>query len=195
MRTTRREWLLSVGSMLAWLLPANCGGKEKEGARPRVPGSRNGGSMPDFNRVVTGDHSSNECTPPIPEGFTGLRIDAPQALVFGKDRFVICGTYRFQAEYVYRFPEIHYAVVLVAVDARTHRPLACNLFPPTSPPEIDAGSHRQDPDWMANHFIQRYFNVDLLRFMTELPRTTADYWIYALIEDHVSNVVRVSCKA
>ena len=103
------------------------------------------------------------------------------------------GTYRFPAEYLGKFPESTRAVVLVAVDARTHQPYANNLVPLGATVVDEEGPPPKDPDWMENHFVQMYFNVDLRRYL-ELPRADADYWVYALLEDHVSNVVRVAFR-
>lgn len=149
----------------------------------------------DFNSVVVGDQVANPCTPQIPSDFIGIRINAPPKVVYKVDQFVICGTFRFMAEYIRRFDSILDAVALVLVDAHSHRPYVCSLIEPGATPERWSPSPRKDPDWMVNHRIRKYFNVDVLLLMEELPRRSADYFIYALIEDHVSNVVRVSFKA
>lgn len=146
----------------------------------------------DFKSVKLGDHIKNSCTPEIDKKTTGIRINAPAMVRHGADPFAVCGTYYFPATYLYTFPNIHQAIVLVAVDAESHRPLACNLTIPGSIPEA-AMPHTppKDPDWMENHFIQRYFNVDLLRFMRTFPMVSSTYYIYALIETHISNVCKV----
>jgi hypothetical protein len=156
-------------------------------------GPARGDIMTDFNAVPLGEHTRNACTPDTPEDFVGIRIAAPAKVVFGQDAFALCGTYRFAAEYLYRFPRPTGAIVVVAVDARTHRPYAANLLPENAPP-VPAYRPPKDPDWMANHFIRRYVNVNLLDFLPDLPRVSTDYWVYALIERHVSNVLTVSCR-
>lgn len=148
----------------------------------------------DFNVVVLGDHSKNTCTPHIDNDFTGIKISLPVEVKFSRDKFAVCGTYRFAAEYIYSFANIHQAIVLVAVDAEHHIPYACNISMVTTPEEPDLQEPYRDPDWMENHYIRRYFNIDLLRYMTDMPRETAPYYIYALIEDNISNVCRVSFK-
>ena len=150
----------------------------------------------DFNSVELGDHSENACTPAIEKDFIGMKINAPTVVRSGEDQFAVCGTYRFTAEYAYSFSSIHRAVVLVAVDAQRHDPYACTIGVPSSIPSRPKSSPPpQDPDWMTDHYIRRYFNVNMLRFMTQLPRRTATYYVYALIEDHISNVCRVDFKA
>jgi len=146
----------------------------------------------DFNAVALGDHSENPCTPRIGKDFTGIRINVPERVVAGQDQFAICGTYRFAAEYVYSIPDIYDAIVLVVVDAERHRPFACNFVEPFSD-EADAepAEPPEDPEWMKDHRIQKYFNVDLLRYLEGLPERSATYYVYALIEDHVSNVCKV----
>lgn len=150
------------------------------------------GDRMDFNAVTLGDHIPNPCTPETPEDFVGLRIAAPDTVVAGQDQFAICGTYRFPAEFMYKFPNVHWAIVLVAVHAESHRPYAANLQPPgaSGAPE-EPPEPFQDPDWMRNHFVQRYLNVDLLRFLPEVRETPGEYFIYTVLDDQVSNVVRV----
>jgi hypothetical protein len=198
---SRRDWLCRIGLLLAGSLVSALGGQACSGfadRSPRRPLARGkpGGTM-DFNAVETGDHSPSPCTPEVADDFIGIRINAPPKVVRGSDKFVICGTYRFAAEYMDKFPDIHNAVALVAVDGARHRPLACTLRPPGSdpPPTRNVPPAQPDPDWMREHYVQRYFNVDLLRLMPDLPQASTDYFIYALIEDHVSNVVRVSYRA
>jgi hypothetical protein len=175
---------------------ARDGGASGRSHGPQGSSGSRGGTM-DFNAVVAGNHSPNPCTPKIPEDFIGLRINAPTKVVSGVDQFVICGTYRFTAQYVYTFPDVHDAVVLVAVDAARHRPLACTLRHPGSdpPPTRSRARAPVEPDWVGRHSVQSFFNVDLMTVMQRLPAGTADYYIYALIEDHISNVVRVSFRA
>jgi hypothetical protein len=150
----------------------------------------------DFNAVETGDHVRNECTPDLEKGFIGMRIAAPQAVQLGSDLFAVCGTYRFSAEFTYSYTSITRAVVIVAVDAATGRPYARSLADDTGGDRapVRRETPHQDPDWMENHRVRRYFNIDLLRYL-DLPRVDATYFLYALIEDHVSNVVSVRVKA
>lgn len=146
----------------------------------------------DFNAVELGDHSENACTPELADGFSGIRINAPERVVAGQDQFAICGTYRFSAEYIYSFPDVYDAVVLVAVDAERHVPFACNLLGPFSPdPGEEPAPVPEDPEWMSEHRIQKYFNVDLLDYMDGLPERSATYYVYALIEGNISNVCKV----
>jgi len=149
----------------------------------------------DFNAVVPGDHVANACTPETPTDFVGIRIAAPASVKSGVDQFVLCGTFRFPAEYVYRFGTIHHAVILVAVGVKSHRPTACNLRTPGAMDDPDEPGSGEDPSWMENHFVTFYFNVNLRRHMTDFPGLSDDYFVYALLENHVSNVVRVSFEA
>lgn len=185
---SRREVLGALLRGLTLLAAGGLGAKTLGCSRPA-----RGGDMADFNAVQLGAHVRTECTPEVPKDFVGLRIAAPASVQLGKDKFAVCGTYRFPAEYLHKFPECTRAIVLVAVDARTHQPYANNLVPLGATVVDEAGPPPKDPEWMENHFIQMYFNVDLRRYL-ELPRADADYWIYALLEDHVSNVVRVAFR-
>ena len=150
----------------------------------------------DFNAVTLGDHVPNPCTPEVPEDFQGLRIAAPETVVLGEDQFAVCGTYRFPAEFIYSFANVHWSIVLVAVDAETHWPFASGLLPPGATPPVEAPPPpHQDPDWMRNHYIQRYFNVDLLRFLPEVRERSGAYYVYTLLGHRASNVVSVQLKA
>ncbi len=86
----------------------------------------------DFNSISLGANEPNSCTPDLPEGFVGVRINMPQNVDLEKDKFAVCGTYRFVPEYVYSFDYIHHAIVLVVVDATFHQPRASNLKPPVT---------------------------------------------------------------
>jgi len=197
-RIDRRTFLYALGAVLCapFFAAASCGRDGAAGsARAGTP--TKGGSMPegqtmDFNAVALGDHSENPCTPRIEKEFTGIRVNVPERVVAGQDQFAICGTYRFPAEYVYSIPDIYDAIVLVVVDAERHTPFACNFQGPFSAgPGEESPPVPEDPEWMSDHRIQKYFNVDLLRYMDGLPERSATYYVYALIEDHVSNVCKV----
>lgn len=194
----RRSFLRTVGAMLSvpFLAAAGCaaeraGGSSKAGGPPEDGPIPEGQTM-DFNAVVLGDHSQNPCTPEIADEFLGIRINAPERVVANQDSFAICGTYRFPADYIYGFADVHDAIVLVAVDAERHTPFACNFAEPVGAiPGEGPPPGPEDPAWMKNHRIRKYFNVDLLSYMETLPMRPATYWVYALIEGHVSNVCKV----
>ncbi len=194
---TRREWLRRCAAVVAPSLAffgaaAACRGASSEPGRPK-PTRRTalGGAM-DFNSVVTGDHSPNECSPVLPEDFDGVQINAPARVVAGADQFVICGTYQFSAEYEARYASLHDMLALVAVHAASHRPTAHNLWPPGKTPAPGKVHPLSEPDWVEDHRVEGYFNIDLLRLLPDIAEQAGDYFIYALSEDHVSNVVRVS---
>src|SRR5262245_21725612 len=185
---TRRNALLTLGALLGGALNPQPAAPAM--GRARSMASR-GGEM-DFNALVLGDHVENECTPEVPADFVGIRINAPRAVKAGVDQFAVCGTFRFPADFVYKFPTIHYATVLVAVGVESQRAMTANLKPPGGTLDEEPSTPHKDPDWMEDHFVKLYFNVDLLRYMREFPEVKDDYFIYALIENHISNVVRVS---
>ena len=194
----RRTFLCALGALFSgpFLAAAGCGpnGAKSPGAQGRTAGNETltEGQTMDFNAVELGDHSENPCTPKIAEDFDGIRINVPERVVVGEDQFAVCGTYLFSAEYVYSLPDIHRAVVLVAVDAERHTPFACNILRPFSPdPRDEAPPVPEDPEWMSEHRIQKFFNVDLLDYMDRLPERSATYYVYALIEGNVSNVCKV----
>lgn len=194
----RRKFLKVLGHLLASPVFLSCSLCFADTVRANGVGPIKGPDllikekMMDFKAVKLGDHIKNPCTPQMDKGVTGIKINAPGKVQLKSDPFAICGTYYFPASYVYSFPRIHQAIVLVAVDASSHKPYACNLTIPGSIPEIDAPyTPPKDPDWMENHFIQRYFNIDLSRFMRDLPMVSSTYYIYALIENHISNVCKV----
>jgi len=187
----RRRFLAVLGWLL--LAPALLGA----GRWLRVAdGRKRGGDAVNFNAVSTGEATENECSPELEDDFRGLRINMPERVRLGADKLVVCGSFQFDADYVYTFNEIHAAVVIVAVDVKRHIPYACNIVETGGRPRPSRPhTPRRDPDWMANHVIGSYFNVNLLRHMKDLPRVSADYFVYAMIEDHVSNVRTVSVTA
>jgi len=194
-----RRTFLSRGSLLAFFFLLGFGGGSSAflrrfGQGPTLELATKGVDV-SFNSVELGNGLPNACTPDVPDDFVGLRINVPEKVTHGKDQFVICGTFRFPADYVDKFDSVHSAINVVAVDATTHRPYATDFSVPGGTPEPRDSPPIPDPDWMEDHFIESFFNEDLLLYMEDLPRTTADYFVYAVLENHVSNVVRVSYEA
>lgn len=150
----------------------------------------------DFNKVRMGMNEPNDCTPELEDRFVGIRIDAPEQVHLGHDQFVVCGTFQFVPEYVYSFDYMHHAIVLVIVDAVFHQPRSRNLKPPGTllAQPRPAGPFKR-PEGISNILIQRFFNADIWELFRSLPYRSTSYYVYAAIENHVSNVCQVELIA
>ena len=145
----------------------------------------------DWKGIRLEDFTESAFTPVTPEEFVGIRINAPEMAGSGAAPFAVSGTLTLPAERVYRIDNVRYAVVLVAVDLTRHRAFAHNLIHPGRSVDRVRPSPRKDPDWMENHYISRFFAVNLPEYVQNLPREKAEYLVYAVLEEHMSNVVRV----
>src|SRR5689334_6288380 len=97
--------------------------------------TKGGRAMPStaaFDRVDPGSGKKNACTPQVEDDFLGIRIAAPEKVVYkpgarkpgrqGFARIMICGIYRLSSAFLEQLGGgIKTAGLLVAVDTATHR--------------------------------------------------------------------------
>ena len=141
-----------------------------------------------FQSLAVPSRSASPVTPELPRGATGLSIVGPARVVLDGGPVPIVGSFRFRGPFVNQFHAVAYEIALVAVDATTHTARAGLLVP------ADVELHRTfiDPD--EEGYEENTLGGDFIEDLAEvvgLPRATATYWVYAVIGDVVSNVVRV----
>jgi hypothetical protein len=155
----------------------------------------------DFDQVQAGSFLSCRCSPDLggDRAFRGIRLAAPRRVLFTEGeradpidssfaRVIVCGSSLFDAGYLGLGQRFLPYVVLVAVDAATHRAFAGTMTPvvPTWEPELP-------PEALAGRTIGNYFNPNLAAALG-LPEAEAEYLVYATLGAYVSNVVRVGVR-
>lgn len=157
-----------------------------------------------FARVDPGSAQQNECTPKVGAGFIGIRIAAPETVIYTpgeRDRFtgafaraIICGVYRFNAYFLQEHGNPVKNASLVATDAATRQVYAAKmthghpeLRPPGQPPP------RQTAEELKNSFEKSYFNENLLDYLP-LPEAPATYQVHLTLGPESSNVVTITLK-
>ena len=143
-----------------------------------------------FERVRWEMFEENDCSPEMDDAARGLRLAAPSRVTLGPDApLPIAGVYQVGARFLNRFHAMASEITVVVVDAATHVPRSTNLlregFEPTP-----SGFDPTDPD-LDNTVVTGHFNLDLFRWIDDLPRAPARYHVFATVGDVVSNVVTI----
>ncbi len=143
-----------------------------------------------FERIAGDSFEASECSPPLEEGFRGLVLAAPSRVSAGDDAVLpVAGAYQVCARFLNRFKSMSNEITLVAIDAVTHAPRSTNLLKEgleALPSGFRASNPRLDSIVVSGHF-----NVDLFRWISDLPRGPARYHVFATVGDAVSNVVTI----
>jgi len=159
----------------------------------------------DFAEITPGSLSKTPCSPKVDRGkWQGIRIAGPSKVRFGRDtrdpvyggctRITISGTYRFKASYLGLGQGFREKLLLVAVNAKTHRAYAGWVAGESGefanavigPPLTDAD--------LAAMSTTGYFNPNLAKQL-KLPAEAADYFVYVTLGQYVSNVLSISVVA
>lgn len=147
-----------------------------------------------FERVRWDTFQQNACSPTPADAQRGLFLAAPERVTLSADTpLPVAGAYRVGARFLNRFHSMSNEIVVVAVDAATHEPRSTNLLAD----ELEADPSGFDPSYPAldNLVVTGHFNLDLFRWMRDLPRAPARYHVFATVGDVVSNVVTIALVA
>jgi hypothetical protein len=125
----------------------------------------------------------------------GIKIAAPDVFsLSAKDEegepatLPLCMTLRFDRLYLSRFQQVFQAVKVVAVDDEHGKTLSSGVwrdrhYRPNPPSDIP-------PEELKRRIGTKYCTVNLLEFI-RFPRRKATYKLYALLEEHKSNVISI----
>jgi hypothetical protein len=148
--------------------------------------------IPDvFERIKLNTFAESACSPAVAQDFRGLHVGSPSKIFLADGTpFPIAGTYQVGAAFFNRFRSLRSEIVVVAVDARAHVPHACNLRRPGATPEPAVPFDTSDPGF-DGIVVTGWFNLDLFRWMPDLPRGPGRYHVFSTVGDVVSNTVTV----
>jgi hypothetical protein len=174
----------------------------KPGGPPGKAGKPDGASKmrrpsvsPSFDDVKYGFFPS-PCSPQFePTEPDGIKIAAPATFNFGAPakggapaKLPFCVTLRFNSYYVTRFDQIFRVLQVVIVDDGSGAVMSGSIwrdrhYLPEPPPDIPR-------EQLEKSISTEYKTVDLLEFF-RLPKKKARYQVYALLENHKSNVITI----
>ena len=150
-----------------------------------------------FNRVKYGFQPSS-CSPEFTDDEPdGIKIAMPAVHTFSVDKegertpLPICFTLRFNALYLRRFEYVFKEVKVVVVDDEHGETLTGGVwrnrhYIPRKPSQIP-------PEELAKRILTMNSTVDFLEFFN-LPHRNATFKVYALLEQHKSNVVTLRVR-
>lgn len=143
-----------------------------------------------FERVAWNTFEESAVSPAPAGDFRGLQLAAPTRVTLDDDTpLPVAGTYQVGPRFFNRFQSMDSEIVLVAVDAVTHTPFSTNLLQPDFQ-AVPSGFDLSDPG-IDKVLLTGWFNLDLFRWMADLPRAPARYHVFATVGDVVSNVVTI----
>ncbi len=156
-------------------------------------------NAPTFSRV--------SCSPVVDDDFDfrGIRLAAPQRVEFDDGtrsplsgafaHLVVCGGFRFDANYLGLRERFLPRVVVVATDPARRRAFAGTLMggPSEHAPQNPLDKLDLSPDDWTGRIITEFFTTNLAEIMN-LPETEADYYVHATLGGYVSNVVRIAVR-
>lgn len=147
-----------------------------------------------FEQMAWDTFAPGACSPVLDEGFRGIALAAPTRVSAGEDAvFPVAGAYQVSARFLNRFKSMSNEITLVAIDAATHAPRSTNLLAQgldALPSGFSPSNPRLDKIVVGGHF-----NVDLFRWIPDLPRGPARYHVFATVGDVTSNVVTIEVGA
>jgi hypothetical protein len=175
-------------------------------AAPR-PGPAEQGDIPmaadeEFAKVEWGSGRPNACTPKVERKLEGIRIAAPQVVVFDPGRrdagggfapVILCGVYRFSALFMQEHGNFPKRGTVVAVNVETHAVHAAEMsrghpeIPPPNPPRTYTAEE------LEGQFQMGYFNENPLHYL-DVPEGPGTYQLYVTFGPYTSNVVTVTLR-
>jgi hypothetical protein len=172
--------------------------------RPPVAGGNAMAEADRFAKIEPGSGEPNECTPQVAKDFIGIRIAAPETVIYtpgARDQFtgafakvMICGVYQFNDYFLQEYGNPVKNASLVAVDAVSHQVYTGKMthgHPEVRPP--GPPSPRRTADELKDSFEEGWFNENLLDYLP-LPEALATYQVYLTLGPEKSNVVTIGLK-
>jgi hypothetical protein len=149
-----------------------------------------------FENVTYGG-LGDDCSPPFEwEEPDGLKINAPPSatiradglLLSYKEKLPLCMTAKFKLFYIERFHHLFKAVNVVLVDDDRHETFGGQVWRHRTEGRLPP--HNIPVEEQKTRMLIERYTVNLLEHI-KLPARKARYTVYALLEQHKSNVVHI----
>ena len=148
----------------------------------------------DFFSIEINTFDETACSPAVDEEFRGIIIAAPDTVTLSNDiPFVICGTAQLNRRYEFQFDSPDNELTLVIENISIKKVWSCNLLEPgyeTPPKNPDMTIEDIHPE----EFSTSWFNIDIFRYLPDMPRAAGIYTVYATLGDYTSNTVIVKLE-
>lgn len=149
----------------------------------------------DFFNIEINVKKETACSPVVDDDFRGIIITAPDTIVLSASTpFVVCGTMQLNRRYEFQFEYSTTNELTIVVESISQKQVwSCNLLRPGFRP---AG---RNPGVTINdihpeEFSTSWFNVDIFRYLPDMPHEAGVYTVYATLGDYTSNTVIVKLE-
>ena len=159
----------------------------------------------DFDGIAPGTEDRTPCSPEVDEGFRGIKIHAPQEVLFGPDtrdslfggfaRIVVSGACQLPYPALGLRGRWNSAILLIAIDTRDRQVYAGIQKPFGSPaPPLDPlDGTGLTPEDFADTVACEWFDANLATVL-HLPEREAEYDVHATLGPYNSNVVHIKVR-
>ncbi len=157
-------------------------------------GNRNMERHCDFFNIEINVKKRTACSPVVDDDFRGIKIAAPERIELNEDvPFVLCGTMKLNRRYEFLFRSVVNEWTIVIENFSAKKVWSCNLLkpgykPPPKNPRVTID--RIHPEEVATS----WFNIDLFRYIPDMPHLPGEYVIYSTLGDYTSNSVIVKLE-
>jgi len=184
-KQTKQVWIVLIQT-LSVLMCVSCMREptnKKEATMKTDPAS--------FESIEINTFGESSCSPEMQEKQRGILITAPEKVEFSTEAVLpVCGTYQVSGKFLNEFYSMPNEITLIAIDMETHQSYSGNLLEKGFTPA--EGSKFEGSDEELNEIgLASWFNIDLYRYLGDLPSRKTTFSIYATIGEVQSNVVQV----
>ena len=103
----------------------------------------------------------------------------------------ICGSWQFDAKFISQFKDISNEIIVVVNDLNGKKSYSSNLLlDEFSSPESDDLSEGNS-NAIKPSIVSGWFNIDLYRYLSDLPKKNTKLVVYATIGNFKSNVTEI----
>ena len=149
-----------------------------------------------FFEVPLPTYASSECSPALPDDFTGLRLAMPGEVDFSMQNTIpLCGAYRVSSKFIELVQaKLIEHTVIVFTNKESNQSFSFSLVPDKEPFESEEEPDEfddsiDDADVLEEYKVNMFFNIDVLSFYPDFPRNKASYTVFATIRDLKSEVI------
>jgi hypothetical protein len=143
----------------------------------------------DFLQSKINTFDETDCSPIVDPEFKGIRIQAPTRIPINANFIIpVCGTYQIDEKMEFKHASFINEIVIEVYDVKKNILYSNNLLEPEYEPVILDTPPKGNND-LNEVVVTGWFNVDLYRYITDLPKVAGKYRIQAMIGELKSNIV------